>query len=191
MNDRMVMVTRPPLADVLHALAACKESVKWAERYGSDWTTALAACPRRDWLFWLYAELEIRGFLSREPLVLAACQCARAALHRVPAGEERPLRAIETAEAWCRGEATLNEVSEALDAASAAAADAVTGAATDAAFSAAAAANAATAPDAVAASEAARYGAAAATSDDAIVRREIGHHLLAGLDSFVAAGGAR
>lgn len=183
-------MSRPPLAAVLHALAACPESVKWAESYGSAWTTALAACPERGWLFWLYAELEIRGFLSREPLVRAACQCARAALHRVSAGEERPLRAIETAEAWCRGEATLDKVSEARDAAFAAVC-AATGAATDAAFSAAAAANTAPAPDAVAASEAARYGTAAATSDDAIVRREIGSHLLAGLDSFVAAGGAR
>ena len=177
------VVTRPTLAEVLRTLRACPESVQWAERYGSDWAGALAECPRRYWLFWLYAELEVRRFAAREPLVLCAAACARAALHRLPPGEERPLRAIEVAEAWGRGEATLNEVSEARDAAFA-----VT---SDAAFSAAAAANAATAPDAVAASEAARYGAAAATSDDAIVRREIGHHLLAGLDAYVAAVGAR
>lgn len=183
-------MTRPNLAQVLRTLRACPESVQWAESYGNDWTTALAACPRRHWLFWLYAELEVRRHAAREPLVLCAAACARAALHRVPSGEERPLRAIETAEAWCRGEATLDKVSEARDAA-AAADSAVTGAATDAAFSAAAAANTATAPDAVAAAESARYGVAAATSDDAIVRREIGHHLLAGLDAYVAAGGAR
>jgi hypothetical protein len=35
------------------------------------------------------------------------------ALVHVPPGEERPRVAIETAEAWCRGEATIEEVRKA------------------------------------------------------------------------------
>jgi hypothetical protein len=43
------------------------------------------------------------GSDSRRPLVLAACACARLALRYVPKGEERPKRAIKTAEAWAEG----------------------------------------------------------------------------------------
>jgi hypothetical protein len=35
-----------------------------------------------------------------------ACRCARTVLHLVPAGEERPRRAIEAAEEWVRGQRT-------------------------------------------------------------------------------------
>ena len=46
-----------------------------------------------------------------------ACACAREALRYVPAGEERPLRAIETTERWLAGQATLDDVQLARDAA--------------------------------------------------------------------------
>ena len=131
--------TRPPLSDVLRSLGACRESIAWAGGYGAAYTTALAACPDRSWLTWLYGRLLVRGHVRREPLVSAVCLCAREVLHLVPAGEERPLRAIETAEAWCRGEATLDEAraarrdawdaAYAADAASAADADAYAAAA--------------------------------------------------------------
>jgi hypothetical protein len=58
---------------------------------------------------------------SRKSIVMAACACARTALEFVPAGELGPLRAIETAEAWCAGRASLNEVRRAAYAAAAAA----------------------------------------------------------------------
>jgi hypothetical protein len=82
---------------------------------------------------------------------MAACACARTALEFVPAGEVGPLRAIETAEAWCAGRSSLNEVLAAADAASFASASAA------AAY--AAAANAAALADAA---DAASYAAAAA-----------------------------
>jgi len=41
--------------------------------------------------------------------VLGACVCARWALRWVPVDEKRPLRAIETAEAWVRKEATAEQ----------------------------------------------------------------------------------
>ncbi len=43
-------------------------------------------------------------------LVAAACGCARLALRHIPPGETRPLKCIETAEAWTRGEATGAQV---------------------------------------------------------------------------------
>jgi hypothetical protein len=63
------------------------------------------ACERGDWLLWLTARL-----CDRKTVVLAACACARTALRHIPTDDERPRTAIETAEAWCRGEATAEQV---------------------------------------------------------------------------------
>jgi hypothetical protein len=100
-------------------------------------------CPHGDWLLWLAGRINIK----RETLVLAACDCARLSLVYVPAGELRPLQALETAEAWARGDATLDEVNAAAVAARAAAyaADAVAARATAYAADAAAVAARATA----------------------------------------------
>ena len=43
-------------------------------------------------------------------VVMAACKCARLALKHVQKGEDRPLKAIQTAEAWCKGKATIEQV---------------------------------------------------------------------------------
>lgn len=45
--------------------------------------------------------------------VWCACQVAREVLRYVPAGELRPLRAVETAEAWVTGRATQDEAKRA------------------------------------------------------------------------------
>ena len=103
-------MTRPELATVLRTLGACRESLAWAADYGAGWERALAECPDRRWMTWLAGALMCRGHMRREVIVLCACACARTALRYVPAGEERPLAAIETAERWCRGDATLDEV---------------------------------------------------------------------------------
>jgi hypothetical protein len=47
---------------------------------------------------------------DRRRLVLASCDCAETVLHFVPAGEDRPRRALEVARAWCRGDASLDDV---------------------------------------------------------------------------------
>jgi hypothetical protein len=99
------------------------------------------------------------GWPTREKVVLAACACAELALKYVPAGEERPKQAIETARKWARGEATLQEVNAANAAAYADAAYA----AASAAYAAANAAYAAYA--AYAAASAASDAAYAAASD--------------------------
>lgn len=51
--------------------------------------------------------------ISRPLVILAACACARLVLKYIPAGEMRPERAIETAERWAIGEATVDQVCDA------------------------------------------------------------------------------
>ncbi len=132
-------------ADTLVELQACRDARVWA----GDKTLSQAwkDCERGDWLLWLAAEAGV----DRRLIVEAACRCAEAVIGLLPEGEERPLRAIETARAWIRGEATLEEVWRASRAADAAA---------DAAYAAYAAYAVAYAADAAAA-----YAADAAAAD--------------------------
>ena len=70
-----------------------------------------------DWMLWLVEKLSGKPESEkRKKLVLAACECARLSLKYVPNGEERPLKAIETAEKWAKGKATIDEVRSAADA---------------------------------------------------------------------------
>lgn len=98
------------LVATLRSLGACAESLRYVAAHGDDAVSALVECPDRRWLTWLAGALMACGHLDRRVIVLCACASARTALRYVPAGEERPLRAIETAEAWCRGEATIEDV---------------------------------------------------------------------------------
>ena len=93
----------------LESMGACVDVVDWASEYPS-WEVAWDSCERADWLLWFSIKLA-----DRKLVVLAACACARTTLHLVPKGEERPRLAIETAEAWTRGEATIDEVRKATD----------------------------------------------------------------------------
>jgi len=63
------------------------------------------ACERGDWMLWYAGHASDRRLVVR-----AACLCAREALIYIPAGEDRPRIAIETAERWTLGEATIDEV---------------------------------------------------------------------------------
>jgi hypothetical protein len=149
-------------SDALLPLRPCAEAVVWC-RTQPDAETAWAACERPDWLFWLLG----RTGAERRLLVLAACDCAEPALVHVPAGEDRPRLAIETARAWARGEATIEEVRRARQAAAAAYAAAYAAAAAAAYAADAAAAAAYAAASAVAAYAAAAAAAAAAAYADA------------------------
>ena len=93
------------LPDYLRSLGACPEAREWAAGY-STLAEAWTACERADWLLWYSGR---RG-VDRKILVRAACACARTVLPYVPVGEDRPHRAIEMAERWCDGRATLQEV---------------------------------------------------------------------------------
>lgn len=162
------MSTKRPKQDVaalLRRMGACDDAVTWAETQ-TTYYSAWRACHRGDWLLWIAAMLEV----DRRLVVRAACACARTALVHVPDGELRPLHAIETAEAWCRGEATIEQVRSAANAAHAARAAAH---AANAARAACAAANASYAAHAAyAAARAAAYSAyvAAAKEHASIVR---------------------
>ena len=92
--------------DNLTRLRACDEAVEWAQNY-KTFPAAWEACKRGDWMLWLAA----RSGVDRKALVLAACACARPALKYVPKGEKRPRIAIETAERWARGDATIEDLS--------------------------------------------------------------------------------
>ena len=69
-------------------------------------------------MLWACAALEV----DRKLIVFAACQCARLALPH--AKGPAALNAIETAERWTRGEATIEQVRQASAAAASAAASA-------------------------------------------------------------------
>lgn len=102
--------------------------------------------------------------ISRQRLVRLAAACARTALPYVPAEELRPLRAIETAEAWARGESDAETVRTAVNAANDASTVEITAsyAANAAASAAYAVANAAYAVDASAYAASASASASAA-----------------------------
>ena len=139
------------LPDYLGSLGACPEAREWAAGY-STLAEAWTACERADWLLWYAGK---RG-VDRKILVRAACACARTVLPYVPVGEDRPHRAIEMAERWCNGRATIVEVRAAANAAAAANADAANANAD--------AANAASAANAAAYAAYAAYAAAAAAN---------------------------
>ena len=106
----------------LEEMNACHDAVKWIGRRGIK--TAWRDCKRGDWMLWAAGHLNI----DRKLLVLAACDCAETALQYVPKGEDRPAKAIQTSRNWCAGNATMQDVRNAADAAYAAAyADAAKG----------------------------------------------------------------
>lgn len=107
---------------------ACKEATDWLENEGfKTLDEAWLVCERGDWMLWLAGKLSGEpGSEKRRKLVLAACECARLALPLITVGETRPLKAIEMAEAWARGDEgiTLPMVRDAANAANYAAANA-------------------------------------------------------------------
>jgi hypothetical protein len=146
---------------ILEKLGACGDARELAD--GKTAKQAWETCERGNWMLWAAGAAKV----DRKLVVQAACDCARLALKFVPAGEDRPRIAIETAERWVKGEATLDEVRNAYAAANAAyaAAYAAANAAANAAYAAAnAAANAAYAA-AYAAANAANAAAANAAYD--------------------------
>ena len=164
----------------LRVVGACAEAREWAAgKTASDiWST----CKRGDWMLWWSGRLADRAADLHRRVVLAACDCAELALSLFEAryaDDRRPRTAIETARRYARGEATIDDVRVAADAARAAAAayaanDAAADAAADAAYAAAYAADAAAnAAYAANAANAAGVGAARLRQCADIVRKWI------------------
>ena len=101
--------------DVLVKLNACGDAIGYA-RSKPDAESAWRDCERGDWLLWIAASLGV----DRNAVVLAVCDCVEMASFPWPEGDDRPRRAIETARAWIRGEASIDEVRAAANAAYAA-----------------------------------------------------------------------
>ena len=86
----------------------------WLNIQGKDFQQMWMTSDRGDWLLWFCTHMiNHPGWPTHQEVVLASCQCARLALRHIKPGEKRPLRAIETAEAWARGHATLEQVQRA------------------------------------------------------------------------------
>ena len=102
------------LIEQLKKWDACAEGIKHAEKYTS-FKTLWSECERGDWMLWLIGKLAKGNLTLRKRLVLVACKCARLSLTSLPDGEDRPLKAVETAEQWARGEdgVSLEDVSKA------------------------------------------------------------------------------
>ena len=154
-------------AEQLESIDACGDAVRWVGNKTLE--QAWQSCERADWMLWYCAKV-----LPRPRTVLAACACARTALQYVSAGEMRPLRAIEAAEAWAHGDATIEDVKAASAAAYASYASyAYSASYASYAYSAAYASYASDASYASYASDAAYASAAAAyASDDASAVRK-------------------
>ena len=105
----------------LQNIGACSQAVEWCKNHKSM-QSAWDNCERGDWMAWLLGRTVKKNSKAHKKLVLVACKIARDVLYLIPSKEKRPLIAIETAEKWCRGEATTEEVRAAADAAADAAA---------------------------------------------------------------------
>jgi hypothetical protein len=107
-------MTKTELTAALTTHDACDEAIAWVESSRRKLAAKIwDDCERGDWMMWIAA----RAGVDRKLIVSAACLCAREALKYVKPGEDRPRIAIETAERWVRGEATIEEVRAARNAA--------------------------------------------------------------------------
>jgi hypothetical protein len=102
------------LSDVLRQMRKHGAILAWVvARRNRTLDDLWAECQHGYWMLWLASCLGV----DRRLTVLAACDCAESVLSYIPAGEERPRRAIESARRWARGEATVDEVRAAAGAA--------------------------------------------------------------------------
>jgi hypothetical protein len=110
------LMSAADFAKLLRKISACEEACEWAK--GKTLAEVWATCERGDWMLWLVGYMNgKKGWATQQQVVLAACDCAELSLKYVAAGEARPRIAIETARKWARGEATIEEVTDAAHAA--------------------------------------------------------------------------
>src|SRR3989304_4193684 len=94
-------MTNAALLSLLKRKKACPEAVAWVGT--RDLVTAWRECERADWMLWFCGIMAgTKNWPTWQQVVLVMCTCARQALRFVPAGENRPLAAIEAAEEWAK-----------------------------------------------------------------------------------------
>src|SRR3990170_267611 len=94
-------MTNAALLSLLKRKKACPEAVAWVGT--RDLVTAWRECERADWMLWFCGIMAgTKNWPTWQQVVLVMCTCARQALRFVPAGENRPLAAIEAAEGWAK-----------------------------------------------------------------------------------------
>ena len=155
----MKNISAEDFEDLLTELHACHEAKLWAK--GKDLAEIWSTCERGDWMLWLLGNMQDKpGWLTHKQVTSIVCDCVEPALKYVKPGETRPAECLAVVRKWIKGEATIEEVEKAKEAAYAAAANAFY-AASDAAY---AAAVAYAADAAVAAASDASYAASDAAS---------------------------
>lgn len=98
------------LQNKLKELCACAEAIDWAKDF-ITFKEAWNVCERADWMLWIAGRLADKNDNQKAVvLCVCVCACARRSLKYVPNDENRPLIAIETAERWTRGEASLEDL---------------------------------------------------------------------------------
>lgn len=92
------------LRTILRRIGACQSARHWA--HNLDLRTAWMTCERGNWLLWFATRLEVK----RQRVVQAACRCGRLELEFMTRDKDRTQYMLEVTEAWCRGEATIEQV---------------------------------------------------------------------------------
>ena len=152
--------------DGLTKLRACSAAVEWARGQKSR-QVAWEACERGDWMLWLLGTCAgPDGSRKRKPLAMCAVDVAKLALPYAGKNRAVCLRVYRAVKAWHEGQASIEDVRFAADAAYAAsaAASAAADASADAADAAYAASAAASAAADASAAATATYAAASAAS---------------------------
>jgi len=97
------------LSECLISMRACPEAVEWVGT--RNLAAAWHECERADWMLWLCGKMVGKhGWPRHEDIVLAACDCALTAKQWWWRVNDCPARAIETAQKWACGKASIDEV---------------------------------------------------------------------------------
>lgn len=101
------------VGDKLRKLCACEEACRWADGFKTQ-QAAWDACEYGAWLLWWCGKMAgPPGSKSRKKLVRVSCTCVRTEWKWM---SEPGKHAIRTAEAYCKGEASLEDVRKAASA---------------------------------------------------------------------------
>ena len=97
------------IMEFCHTHGACSEAVQWLGKNKIDSLSgAYEQCQRGDWLLWMLGKADK---INKKQAITLACQFARRVLpifQRKYPKDDRPLKAIEAAEAWVENPTEAN-----------------------------------------------------------------------------------